>query len=218
MDVPLIYAIGDIHGCYEKLLALVAKIKAHAGPRPYHAIFLGDYVDRGPDSRRVVTLVRRLTTGEDALSRWSALKGNHEAMMIAALRGAPPDMWLSNGGEETRASYDGSESEMIEHAQWLEGLPTMIQTKNYCFVHAGCSPQYPLEQQPENVLLWIRGWELDNYDFKKHIVYGHTPSKEPLLLRHSSGLDTGACYGGPLTAGVFKADRSMGPVEILQAT
>jgi len=217
MDAPLIYAIGDIHGCYEKLLALVAKVRGHAGPRPFHAIFLGDYVDRGPDSRRVVELVRRLTAGADLHAKWSALRGNHEAMMIAALRGDHADKWLSNGGKETTASYGESKTEMIEHAQWLEERPTMIRTQNHCFVHAGCSPQYSLEQQPESVLLWVRGWEKENHNFKKHIVYGHTPNKEPLLLRYSSGLDTGACYGGPLTCGVFKADSARGPIEILQA-
>lgn len=213
-----IYAIGDVHGCYDKLLVVVAKIKAHAGVKPYRVVFLGDYVDRGPDSRRVVNLVRGLVTGKGTHGKWFAIRGNHEDIMATALAGNDSlDMWECNGGGETKASYRGYEAEMREHSTWLQSLPAKFETENHIFVHAGLSPRYSLDNQPEEVLLWIRGWERDNHDFGKHVVYGHTPRKAPLLLRYSSGLDTGACFDGPLTVGVFDAAEASGPVEILEA-
>ncbi len=214
----MIYAIGDIHGCHDQLLDLLAKIKAHAGRHPYRAVFLGDYVDRGPKSRDVVNQVRALVTGHDEYGTWQALKGNHEAMMVEALAGNDDtEMWLVNGGLETLASYDGYNAQMREHAEWLSTLPTMIEMQNHVFVHAGLSPRYSLADQPDEVRLWIRGWEMDDHDFGKHVVYGHTPKKRPALLARSSGLDTGACYWGTLTAGVFDETKNSGPVEILQA-
>lgn len=214
----MIYAIGDIHGCHDQLLVLLAKIKAHSGSRPFRGIFLGDYVDRGPKSREVVNQVRGLVTGRGGHGIWKALKGNHEELMVQALAGEDSlEMWPSNGGKETVASYRGRESEMREHAAWLATLPTMIETENHVFVHAGCSPRYALAEQPDEVRLWIRGWEKDDHDFGKHVVYGHTPAKKPMLRAHSSGLDTGAFKGGPLTAGVFDASVAAGPVDILEA-
>lgn len=214
----MIYAIGDIHGCHDQLLVLLAKIKAHAGRRPYRGIFLGDYVDRGPKSRQVVNQVRGLVTGRGGHGTWQALKGNHEDMMVTALAGKDDmEMWPLNGGKETLASYEGHESELRDHGKWFETLPTMIETENHVFVHAGLSPRYSLAEQPEQVLLWIRGWERDNHDFGKHVVYGHTPKKAPMLLGHSSGLDTGCFYYGVLTCGVFDDAVNAGPVEILQA-
>lgn len=214
----LIYAIGDIHGCYDRLRAALAKIEAHAGLRPYSGIFLGDYVDRGPQSREVVNQVRELVAEPKRCGTWRALRGNHERMMIDAARDpAWLDKWLSYGADATLRSYEGQERALADHRRWLAGLPTMIETEYHVFVHAGCSTRYPLADQPEAIRLWIRSWEKDDPDFGKHIVYGHTPRTRPLLLAHSSGLDTGACYGGPLTVGVFDAEVAGGPIDILAA-
>lgn len=214
----MIYAIGDIHGCYDQLVALLAEIKAHAGRRTHRVIFLGDYVDRGPKSREVVNKIRRSVTGQHKHG-WQALKGNHEDMMAGYLfNGDSVEHWRSNGGEQTLASYAGHEAEMIEHGEWLASLPTLIETENHIFVHAGLDPRHPVSKQPDEVRLWIRNWENKNHDFGKHVVYGHTPHKKPKLLGHSSGLDTGAFYYGTLTAGVFDETKPDGPVELLQAT
>jgi serine/threonine protein phosphatase 1 len=216
--LSLIYAIGDVHGCYDQLLVAVAKIKAHAKTDSYRVFFLGDYVDRGPKSREVVNLVHGLVTGKDTLGKWFALRGNHEVMMLDALTGHDHlDNWRLNGGDNTRESYRGREAEMMEHAGWLCSLPTMLPTVHHCFVHAGVSVRYPLEEQPEDVLLWIRGWEKGDHDFGKHIVYGHTPKARPELRQFSTGLDTGAYMGGPLSVGVFDGDLASGPVDILEA-
>jgi serine/threonine protein phosphatase 1 len=213
----LIYAVGDIHGCYDKLRAVVAKIKTHAGANPYRVIFLGDYVDRGPDSRTVVNFVRYLVTDQSTPGIWRALKGNHEQMMIAAESGEDIALWISNGGAETLLSYDGYRDEMLRHIEWLDSLPTLIETENHIFVHAGLSPRHALADQPEEVRLWIRGWQKHNHDFGKHVVYGHQAAESLDLRPFSTGLDTGACYGGPLSVGVFDATANGGPIEILES-
>ncbi|HEX4160818.1 MAG TPA: metallophosphoesterase family protein [Rhizomicrobium sp.] len=213
----LIYAVGDIHGCHDKLRAAVAKIRAHAGANPYRVIFLGDYVDRGPDSRGVVDLVKDLVTDTSTQGVWRALKGNHEQMMIAAERGEDLALWFGNGGAETLASYAGYGSEMRQHAAWLDSLPAIIETENHIFVHAGLSPRHSLAGQPEEVLLWTRGWQKRDRDFGKHVVYGHQAAEGLELRRFSTGLDTGACYGGPLTVGVFDAAMNGGPADIIEA-
>lgn len=212
----LMYAVGDVHGCHDQLLAAVAKIKAHAKAQAYRVVFLGDYVDRGPKSREVVSLVHDLVA--DKQSKWFALKGNHEDMMIAASTDSRAVWhWRDNGGDKTEASYAGFADEKRRHLIWLSSLPTMIETENHVFVHAGLSTRHALSEQPEEVLLWIRGWEKDDYDFGKHVVYGHTPHDNPVLRPNSTGLDTGACFGGPLSIGVFDAAAKAGPVEILVA-
>lgn len=214
----MIYAIGDIHGCHDQLLVLLAKIKAHAGRQPYRAVFLGDYVDRGPKSREVVNQIRGLVTGRGGHGTWTAIKGNHEEMMVAGVNNTLCDFWTTNGGGETLKSYEGREAEMREHAAWLNTLPTWYETENHVFVHAGLSTRYSLAEQPDEVRMWIRGWEKDDHDFGKHVVYGHTPKKEPNLRINSSGLDTGAFYYGTLTCGVFDETKNAGPVEIIQAS
>jgi serine/threonine protein phosphatase 1 len=216
--LSLLYAVGDIHGCHDQLLVAVAKIKAHAKARPYRVFFLGDYVDRGPKSREVVNLVKGLVTGKGTHGKWYALRGNHEEMMIAGMQNELDDFWLEYGGEVTRASYAGHDGDARDHLKWLATLPTLLETLNHCFVHAGCSPRYSLADQPDEVRMWIRGWEKDGHDFGKHVVYGHTISKVPRLLPFSTGLDTGAYSGGPLSVGVFDSAVNGGPVEILEAT
>jgi serine/threonine protein phosphatase 1 len=214
----LIYAIGDIHGCYDQLLILLTKIKAHAGYKPYRAIFLGDYVDRGPKSREVVNEVRDHVTRRGGNGTWQALKGNHEDLMAQHLAGSDTmQTWLANGGVNTLSSYSGHTNEMTEHGEWLAALPTLIETENHIFVHAGLDPRSSISEQPDQVRLWIRNWEDQDHDFGKHVVYGHTPRKVPKLLGHSSGLDTGGFRYGTLTAGVFDSSKPSGPVELLQA-
>lgn len=214
----MIYAIGDIHGCHDQLLVLLAKIKAHAGHEPFLGVFLGDYIDRGPKSREVVNQVRGLVTGRGGHGKWIALKGNHEDMLATDLAGNDSmEMWRCNGGVQTLESYKDKMGELKEHAAWLASLPLMHETENHVFVHAGVSPRYSLAEQPEEVLLWIRNWQGDDPDMGKHVVYGHTPYKQPRLLANSSGLDTGAFYYGTLTCGVFDETKNSGPAEILEA-
>lgn len=215
-----LYAIGDIHGCYDKLTVLLARIAAHADGAPYQCVFLGDYVDRGAQSREVVDLIMRLCTKASAAGRYGAIRGNHEHLMLKAcdtFDGADMVDWLDNGGSATLASYKGYESDMRVHLDWLGALPAFHETDHYFFVHAGVSRRHPLHEQPEEVMLWTRNWERHDHDFGKHVVYGHNPADEPRLMRYSTGLDTGAVYGGPLSAGVFDPLTPGGPQLVLRA-
>jgi serine/threonine protein phosphatase 1 len=139
-------------------------------------------------------------------------------MMAAGL--ADPkerDFWLEHGGEETLASYAGHATALKDDLAWFATLPTMLETAHHIFVHAGLDPRHALDDQSDRTRLWIRGWAQADHDFGKHIVYGHTPQAAPLLMRHSTCLDTGAYNGGPLSAGAFDEAGNCGPLALLQA-
>src|SRR5579885_1953749 len=122
--MSLLYAVGDVHGSLDKLRALLAACEQHAAGRPRKVLFLGDYIDRGPDSAGVIRLMLRLQDelGGDLV----ALKGNHEAMLVAAAADEmPATTWLLNGGVETLESYgiDAAEAVPGRHLQWMAALP-----------------------------------------------------------------------------------------------
>jgi serine/threonine protein phosphatase 1 len=206
----LTYAIGDIHGCYGKLCNLLDHCMAHRGARDFRLVFLGDYVDRGEQSREVVELL--IETQAQAPDRIVCLKGNHEEMLLTAAKGGDAEVWLYNGGDTTLASYGVDRAADIPsaHLQWFEALALAITDERRFFVHAGARPGIPLQQQSKNDLLWIREPFLsDPRDHGLYVVHGHTPSRSraPELRRNRLNLDTGACFGGPLTAAAF--DESM---------
>ena len=221
-----IYAVGDIHGRLDLLMAALARIREHAAGIQATTVFLGDYVDRGPESRGVVECLRSHSPTESV-----CLKGNHEAMMVAALRqrGSELSVWLERGGRATLHSYgvrDLSELWLVpsEHLVWLANLPLLARDEHRIYVHAGVRPGQGVERQKENTFLWIREQFLQGIptEFSDHIVHGHTPewaskpgASEPELLPHRTNLDTGAYYTGVLTIGVFDGCASGGPVEIL---
>jgi serine/threonine protein phosphatase 1 len=219
----LVYAIGDVHGRLDALQPLLRDIAADAlvsrpSERPL-LVFLGDYVDRGPDSRGVVDQVLALI--KDGGFEVAALKGNHEDALLQFLGDtAIAVAWMENGGGATLISYgvepaalrmdaegwdgvrDAFEAALpAEHQRFYESLQTMRIVGDYAFVHAGVRPGVPLEAQAEEDLLWIRYEFLESPGpFGKVIVHGHTPSLEPQMLRHRLGLDTGAYFTGVLTA------------------
>ncbi|WP_431311042.1 metallophosphoesterase family protein [Methylobacterium nigriterrae] len=214
----LTYAIGDVHGCADLLDALLERIEAHRAGRPHRLVFLGDYIDRGPDSAGVVRTVRRLHWSDPEAV--TCLLGNHEAMLLACLQtpGAA-DHWLRNGGIETLASYglDAIEDFPGDVLDWIETLPSVHADARRWYVHAGfrpgCTPPDPDLQNR----IWIREPFLsEDHDFGRHVVHGHTPrlSGAPEVRRHRTNLDTGAVYGGALTAGVF-TDRQGPAVEFI---
>ncbi|QFU17007.1 metallophosphoesterase family protein [Microvirga thermotolerans] len=217
----LTYAIGDIHGRHDLLERLLEKIRDHAGGRPHRLVLLGDYIDRGPDSAGVVETVRALQAG--APDRVVPLMGNHEAMLLTALRHpAALEGWLLNGGIATLASYRVTDPHRIPAGvrAWLGTLPTSYEDEWRVFVHAGLMPGRPLSDQTEMDKIWIREPFLAaDYDFGKHVVHGHTPlrSTDPEILRHRTNLDTAAVFGGALTAGVFEDGRGA-PCAVLQVT
>ena len=205
-----VYAVGDVHGRDDLLAALHARIAADwaAAPAPTAAIvYLGDYVDRGPDSAAVLERIAGPPPVEGAET--VALKGNHEAMMLDALApGAPQQamtLWLWNGGQATLRNYPEGVPE--RHMALLRGLRLTWEAGDYLFVHAGIDPALGLEEQPEMTLLWIREPFLSwTGPLPRVVVHGHTPSMAPEIRANRIGIDTGAVGGGPLTCLVLEED------------
>ena len=215
------YAIGDIHGCLTKLIELIALCQADAGNRPTKFIFLGDYIDRGPDSQGAVEFLMSLQRNRP--NNVICLMGNHEDMLLAAVD-APDweESWLRNGGLQTLQSYGKATVANIpqDHINWIRNLPKFHGDGLRFFVHAGISPDRPLDRQDEHDLLWIREPFLSSTkDFGRLIVHGHTPLKtgRPDIRPNRLNLDTAAVYGGPLTAAVFDS-ASPGARGFLRAT
>lgn len=225
-----IYAIGDIHGRLSLLTAAHDRIAADrrlTGDRDAPVIHLGDLVDRGPSSRGVIDF---LMTGIDRGEPWSVLMGNHDRLFLSFLDdphwrdpGLRPDhAWLHPkiGGAETLASYGVANAADRPlgpvHAEAVAAVPRahraflgraarMIHRDGLAFVHAGIRPGLPLEAQTEQDLLWIRAPFLDDRrDHGPLIVHGHTVVDRPTHLGNRLAIDTGAAYGGPLTAVVIE--------------
>lgn len=212
--MTLTYAFGDIHGCLTQLEELIRLCETNAGESRMKFIFLGDYIDRGPNSRGVVEFLIELQTYMP--DRVICLKGNHEDMLLAAVEDeGREDHWLRNGGTQTLYSYEVPSTIDLprRHLDWLRSLPTFHDDGLRFFVHAGVHPARPLDQQDEHDLLWIREPFLSsNKDFDRLIVHGHTPvaSEVPDQRPNRLNIDTGAVFGGPLTAAVF-TEQSRGP-------
>ncbi|MGA3279441.1 MAG: metallophosphoesterase family protein [Smithella sp.] len=199
-----IFAIGDIHGCLEKLKDLMPK--TGIDNQNDTLIFIGDYIDRGKFSSEVVDHVIRL---QKEYKKVVCLRGNHEDMFAHYLEGTNEDMYLNNGGINTLHSYeiilsDDTEERKrkipAEHRKFFESLLPYYETEDYIFVHAGMKPGLSLQEQTMHDLLWIRHEFIDaEYDFGKTVVFGHTPLNNPLINKNMIGIDTGAVYGGKLT-------------------
>ncbi len=197
------FAIGDIHGCLDKLLALMNRLDVHWGQDT--VVFMGDYIDRGPDSKGVVDCVLDLRRKHEQIV---CLAGNHESMFLNYLDHREEHIFLCNGGRDTLRSYDISPDEQDrraklppEHLQFFETLLPFYETENHLFVHAGVRPGIPMELQDPHDLIWIRHeFFMSDHGLKKTVVFGHTPfSGEPFVGEKMIGIDTGAVYGGTLT-------------------
>ena len=216
-----VYAIGDVHGCADRLDALHRQIERDVAGSPVEqglVVHLGDYVDRGPDSAKVVRRLRELASlaGMAVVS----LRGNHEQMMLNALQdGADAaTQWVRNGGDATLASWGVSPD---DPAAWpsaiapgeqafLQALPLYHRVDGYVFVHAGLRPGRPLAAQLAEDMLWIRGGFLDHLGPilpeapEVGVVHGHTPALRPNRGGRRLGIDTGAAMGGVLTCAVLE--------------
>ncbi len=177
-------------------------------------VTVGDYIDRGPDSRGVLECL----SADPFPTPYAALKGNHEEMLAAFLADAAAGAhWAANGGLETLRSYgvrvDGAWTTNFAqaradlratlpqaHLDFLSGLKLSLSHGCYFFCHAGARPGVPLERQSEEDLLWIRGVFLaSDADFGRIVVHGHTPVEAPEVRENRIGIDTGACFSGRLT-------------------
>jgi serine/threonine protein phosphatase 1 len=196
-----IYAIGDIHGCLDKLEDLLSRIDARPGRD--QLVFLGDYIDRGPSSCEVVD---RLIQLGKRLPGIVFLKGNHEEMFAQYLSGTDRQLFLMNGGQATLDSYmkqrehRGGDLFPPAHLRFFSSLRLYYQTDDYIFVHAGLGEDVPLALQRSEDLLWIRdAFIASEHDFGKRVIFGHTPFNQPLVQANKIGVDTGAVYGNRLT-------------------
>jgi serine/threonine protein phosphatase 1 len=196
-----IFAVGDIHGCLDKLVSLMDIIDVDL--KKETLVFMGDYIDRGPHSKEVVDYLIDLASGGN---RVVFLKGNHELMLQNYLSGEDKLSFLYNGGEATLGSYMKSgglnEASLIPpgHLEFFDNLRLYYETENYIFVHGGLKANIPLEHQDEWDMLWIRDeFIYSDFDFGKLVIFGHTPFREPLILDNKIGIDTGAVYGNKLT-------------------
>ena len=240
MTDTVYYAIGDVHGMAKSLLALHALIREDHRRMGGKAtvIHLGDYVDRGPDSRQVIELAMGLERAAEKAKNLSvfSLLGNHEQMMLDAYDGAhdtAEQHWLMNGGSDAVKSYarakDADPSDwrpLIDaaHAEWLRGLPTLLvdESRKLVFVHAGIDPMtYP--DCKDEIRIWTRSprfFDPDKWPDRPElegirVIHGHTPTPDfaPYSDHRRVNVDTGCVYGGPLTCAVLAPDK---PVRYLQ--
>ncbi|MFC2970319.1 metallophosphoesterase family protein [Acidimangrovimonas pyrenivorans] len=228
------YAIGDIHGHLDLLKAAHARIAAdreRVGDSDAPVVHLGDLVDRGPDSAGVIDyLSQGIARGEN----WLVLRGNHDRMFAGFLGDATyhdprlrPDYdWTHPrvGGIETLESYGivdpgGRPPAQVQaetvaavpasHRALLQGMLNSYRRGEVLFVHAGIRPGVALEEQTEDDLIWIRGeFHQDTRDHGVLVIHGHTPVEKPTHFGNRVDIDSGAAYGGPLTAIVVE-DREV---------
>jgi serine/threonine protein phosphatase 1 len=220
-----LYVIGDIHGRADLLDGMVGAIADDLAARPAAdslVVTVGDYVDRGPESRGVIERLH----GNPFPTRYIALKGNHEVLLHSfLLEPATAAHWRRLGGLETMQSYGVPVADVMigksyleaaralattipaAHFDFLAGLRTSLTVGRYFICHAGVRPGVPLDRQSEEDLLWIREPFLaSRADFGKIVVHGHTPAEQPELLPNRINVDTGAFMTGRLTCAALDAD------------
>jgi serine/threonine protein phosphatase 1 len=226
-SVPIgtrVYAVGDLHGCADLLSAMLRRIDDDLKTRPIAKsvqVFLGDYIDRGPNSRQVIDLLIARSQAQDV----QFLRGNHEVCLSQFL--SDPTMlaeWRHLGGINTLLSYGvrptsdhQSHREVADafrqalpdsHRDFIQGLALSFTCGDYFFAHAGVRPGIPLDKQRQHDLLWIRDdFLLHEEDFGKVVVHGHTPTVEPVVKSNRINIDTGAYATGRLTCLVLDGDK-----------
>ena len=204
----LTFAIGDIHGCSVALKRMLAACKACAKGAAYRLIFLGDYIDRGPDSAGVIGVVRERAEADPENVIY--LMGNHEDLLLEALETGDDSIWLCNGGDTTLRSYGVGAAKNIPATDlaFLRNFGLSHDDGQRFYAHAGIEPGTPLDQQDRETLVWIREPFLSSRrDHGRLIVHGHTPQRsgEPEILSNRINIDTACVYGGVLTAAVFSS-------------
>lgn len=219
-----VLAFGDVHGCYDRLLKVlgaagVVDPEGHWTAGDALLIGLGDYIDRGPDSNRVIDLLMRLRGEAEAQGGQAvSLRGNHEQAMLDAAAGNKGDLefWELLGGQATLQSYGTTLEEYAAtpqqvipeaHLRFLNSLPYTHRAAESLFVHGGVDLSRPLEEQDPSVLMEIRRWWVGQPEWveqrcgARRVVFGHTPHKDvtSYLDGRAIAVDTGAVYGGKLS-------------------
>jgi len=188
------YVIGDVHGCYDELLELYHKIDEHANG-DFRMIFVGDYVDRGPKSKEVVEFIMKMQQRGHV-----ALMGNHEDMLIAG-----EYMYAA----ETIVSFGGFRGHYIPDwaMDWMKALPKYYEDDTIIVAHAGANPAFPMNEQTDAMLLWLRYEQHQHAQLGKHFYHGHTPRLGKIeQVADRTNVDTACVYGGHLTAAIVGDD------------
>jgi serine/threonine protein phosphatase 1 len=207
---PRLFAIGDIHGCVDEARTLLSHLQSSLALNENDlVVFIGDYIDRGPDSKGVVDL---LLDFKKTYPSSVFLKGNHEDMLLGYLGmgGNFGANYMYNGGVQFLRSYDISSVEAPEnivaqlppaHLRFFQELLGGVIVGDYVFVHAGVNPLKRLEEQEPQDLFWIRDEFIMNiHRLQKTVVFGHTPFQDVMFhLPYKIGIDTGLYYGNLLT-------------------
>ncbi|MBC87120.1 MAG: hypothetical protein CL677_08050 [Bdellovibrionaceae bacterium] len=210
MSENKLFAIGDVHGCFDQLKELISKLPLDDSST---LVFLGDYVDRGPNSNEVIQFIIDLKKKYNVV----ALRGNHEQMMIDYVdnpSSVNAGLFILNGGSATLASYaqeDGQYDIPNQHIVFLRNLPLYYETEDFFFVHAGV-PEISLseinEEEHADQLLWIREPFLTTtMNWEKTIVHGHTVFDNVVVGENRISLDTGCVYSGALSAMEFPSKK-----------
>lgn len=211
------YAIGDIHGCYDGLRLILERVAAHAGSEPHRIVLLGDYVNIGPDTRKVLDLL---------IDRAgiTALRGHHDMMLLAAARGDARSVWNFeyNGGEQTLRSFGVRKASEIP-ARYIDfvrqKLLRYLEDVQRVFVHASIDPSIDeMAYQDDTMLLCARAPLAPSPEHgAPYLVHGHFPQADglPELLPHRCNLDTDGCRTGVFTCGIFD-ETQPDPVDIIQ--
>jgi serine/threonine protein phosphatase 1 len=194
-----IYAFGDIHGEFFKLKALIDRVLPD---KDSTLVFLGDYIDRGKYSFEVIEYLIELSNKYNCVF----LEGNHENMFMDYMSGIHEKIFIYNGGTTTIKSYYKNGFSILNNKYYLErrmpkkhvvffrSLKKYYETEDYIFVHAGIHPGTPLENMPDDILLWDRAFHYMEHYKGKTVVFGHTPSTFPMNEEHRICIDTGACF------------------------
>jgi serine/threonine protein phosphatase 1 len=248
------YAIGDLHGRDDVLGECIKRIEQDRLARGDETgekttiVFLGDYIDRGKNSRAVI---ERLMAGAEDSAKWVILMGNHELMALMAH--ADPKMywawWCDNGGLATAMNYDHVEvspelqvwaqlklspllrpqfgrSVTLEHLQWMNELPTRFHDKHRLFVHAGVKKDIPLHLQTDEMVLWVRHKRdeevqlpIEKLEHTLYTVHGHTPFMDgPVVLESRCNLDTQSYRTGKAAIAVFDDEVAGKPIAMITAS
>lgn len=214
-----IVAIGDIHGCVRSLEALWKKLEPY---KDHIHVFIGDYIDRGPDSKAVVDFLLEVQNERESVF----LKGNHELMLLNSLATGNKKNWILNGGQTTLDSYNIENVHGLpdNHLDFYLSLKLYYETDDYFFVHAGAPADQTLEESKtdetmNDYFLWGRE-HLNAFEtpWEKTVVFGHTPRAHPIRKQNMIGIDTGCVYNktglGKLTAVVLPETKFIQQVSL----
>lgn len=208
--------IGDVHGCYNELKDLISILEEEGEYKKGidKLIFLGDYIDRGDNSRLVIEFIRNLQENNENVI---ALMGNHEDMLLGYLDEGD-DSWLWNGYKSTMDSYKNFDKQFDDDVRWIRNLPLYHEDKHFVYVHAGIDPYKPMKKQSRNTLLWVREpFIYSMKEYRKKVIFGHTPTislteeyKPIYTFTKNIGIDTACVFGGALTALIIDDDEVNG--------